>query len=48
VTVGCAPLVVQFPIPIPASAVNSSVSVILAALGAGNTNAAVVAHGYQV
>ena len=40
------PLVVQFCPPIPASAVNTNIVVTLPALGAGNTNAAVVAHGY--
>lgn len=40
------PLQVQFFPPIPASAVNTNIVVTLPALGAGNTNAAVVAHGY--
>lgn len=42
------PLVVQFPTPIPASATNTTIVVTLPALGAGNTNATVVAHGYQL
>lgn len=46
-TVAAAPLVVEFPDPIPASAVNTAIAVTLPALGAGNTHAAVVAHGYQ-
>jgi len=43
-----APLVVVFTPPLPASAVNTAIVVTLPALGAGNTNAAVVAHGYRV
>lgn len=44
--VGIAPLVVQFSQPIPASAVNTAVSLTLPSLGAGNTNAVVNLHGY--
>lgn len=44
---GSPPLIVEFPAPIPASAVNTAIVVTLPALGAGNTNAAVVAHGFQ-
>ncbi|RUV16965.1 MULTISPECIES: hypothetical protein [unclassified Mesorhizobium] len=47
VAVGAAPLVVQFAQPIPASAANTAIVLTLPALGAGNTNAAVVAHGFQ-
>lgn len=47
VTVGVTPLVVEFPSPIPGSAVNQAVAVTIPSLGAGNTNAAVVAHGFQ-
>lgn len=47
-TVGAQPLIVEFPVPIPASAVNTAIVVTLPALGAGNTNAAVVAHGFQL
>jgi len=39
-------LIVQFTTPIPASAVNTNIVVSMASLGAGNTNATVVAHGY--
>lgn len=46
-TVGAVPLIVTFPQPLPASAVNTAIVVTLPALGTGNTNAAVVAHGYQ-
>lgn len=47
-TVAATPLVVEFHPPIPASAVNTAIVVTLPALGAGNTNATAVAHGYQV
>jgi hypothetical protein len=43
-----APLNVTFDIPLPAAAVNTAIVVTLPALGAGNTNATVVAHGYSV
>ncbi len=43
-TVGVAPLAVEFASPIPASAVNTAVDV--PSFGAGNTAAAVVAHGF--
>ena len=46
-TVGSTPLVLQFTPPLPASAVNTAIVVTLPALGAGNTNAAVTAWGYQ-
>jgi len=42
------PLIVEFPVPIPASAVNTAIVVTCPALGAGNTNAAAVAHGFQL
>lgn len=42
------PLIVNFPTPVPASAVNTAIVVTLPALGAGNTNAAVVATGFQL
>jgi hypothetical protein len=42
------PLIVEFSRPIPASAQNTSIVVTLPAGGAGNTNAAVVAHGFQL
>ena len=42
------PLIVQFSTPIPGSAINTAIVVTLPALGAGNTNATVVAHGYQL
>lgn len=38
---------VQFSRPIPASAANTAVVLTVPALGAGNTNSAVVAHGFQ-
>lgn len=48
VTAACQPLLVAFPEPIPASAQNTAIAVSLPALGAGNTNATVVAHGFQM
>ncbi len=42
------PLDVQYSIPIPGSATNTAIVVTMPALGAGNTNATVVAHGYQL
>jgi hypothetical protein len=42
------PLIVEFNPPIPASAVNTAIVVTLPALGAGNTHATCVAHGYQI
>lgn len=46
--VGAAPLLVTFPTPLPASAVNTAIVVTLPAGGAGNTNAAASAQGYQL
>jgi hypothetical protein len=49
VTVGIPPLVVEFNPPLQASALNTAIVVSVPALGAGgNTNSAVVAHGYQI
>ena len=45
---GITPLQVIFNPPLPGSAVNTAIVVSLPALGAGNTNAATVAHGYSV
>lgn len=42
------PLVVQFDPPIPANAANTAIAVTVPALGAGNTNSTVVAHGFQL
>lgn len=47
-TVAISALNVQFPTPVPASAVNTAIVVTLPALGAGNTHAAVAAQGFQV
>ncbi len=41
------PLLVQFSPPIPASAANTAIVVSCPSLGAGNTNATMVAHGYR-
>lgn len=42
------PLTVEFNMPIPASAVNTAITLTLPALGAGNTNAAVTIHGFRI
>lgn len=42
------PLVVSFSYPLPASAVNTSIVISLPSLGIGNTNACIVAHGFQL
>lgn len=47
-TTGCTPLVVEFSKPIPASATNTAIVVTAPAFGAGNTNATVNAHGYNM
>jgi len=47
-TVSAEPLVVAFDPPLPASAVNVPIVVTLPSLGAGNTNACVVAHGFHI
>lgn len=47
-TIGASPLIVEFSTPIPASTTNTAIVVTLPALGSGNTNATVVAHGYQL
>lgn len=46
-TAGITPLVVEFTRPIPASAANTAITVNVPSLGAGNTDAAAAAHGYQ-
>jgi len=48
VLVGNTPLIVQFDPPLPASAVNTAISVTCPASGSGGTNNTVVAHGYYV
>ncbi len=48
VDVSAVPLAVSFPSPVPASATNTAIVVTVPALGSGNTNAAVVATGYQL
>jgi hypothetical protein len=47
VLVPAQPLVVEFPDPIPASAINTAITVTCPALGSGNTNATVNVHGYK-
>jgi hypothetical protein len=46
-TVGITPLIVSFKRPIPASADNTAIVVNVPSFGAGNTNAAVTASGFQ-
>jgi len=48
VTAMCTSLTITFPRPIPASAQNTAIAVALPSLGSGNTNATVVAHGFQL
>jgi hypothetical protein len=38
---------VRFPQPLPASAVNTAITVTVPSFGAGNTNASVVCYGFQ-
>lgn len=45
-TVGVAPLIVTFPLPIAATSQNVNIVVSAASFGAGNTNASTVAFGY--
>lgn len=42
------PLIVEFPMPLPASAINTAIVVTCPASGTGGTNNTVVAHGYYV
>ena len=48
VTTSVTPLNVQFTYPIPANAANTNIQVAVPAFGSGNTNASVVAHGFQM
>jgi hypothetical protein len=48
VTTSLTPLNVQFSYPIPANATNISIQVAVPAFGSGNTNASVVAPGFQM
>lgn len=41
-------LSVRFPHPVPASAVNTAIAVSVPTFGSGNTDASVVAHGFQI
>lgn len=47
-TAAAQPLIVEFPAPIPASAVNTAIVVTLPAGGSGNTNATANAQGFQL
>lgn len=46
--VGNVPVAVVFNPPIPASALNTAITLSVPALGAGNTNSAVAIHGFQL
>lgn len=46
-TAGTPSLIVSFSVPVPASAVNTSIVVNVPSFGAGNTNASVAAYGFQ-
>lgn len=46
-TLGVTPLIVTFSRPIPASAVNSAITLNVPSFGAGNTIAAAAVYGYQ-
>jgi hypothetical protein len=48
VTAAITPLVVEFNPPLQANGLNTAIVVSVPSLGAGNTNSAVVAHGYQL
>jgi hypothetical protein len=45
-TTAATPLIITFPLPIPASAISTNIVVSAPAFGAGNTNANVTAFGY--
>lgn len=45
-TVGVNPLIVEFPVPLPATGPNVAISLAVPSFGAGNTNAAAAIHGY--
>lgn len=47
VLVQATPLIVNFPFPVPASALNTAIVLTLPSGGAGNTNAAVTAIGFR-
>jgi len=48
VTAAVTPLIVSFPRPLVSTAVNTAIVVTAPSFGAGNTNAAVVAHGHTL
>lgn len=45
-TVAATPMQINFPMPLPASAVNTNIVVSVASFGAGNTTSGVTAYGY--
>lgn len=47
-TIGAPLYHITFPIPLPASAVNTAIQITLPAFGAGNTNATVNIYGYLI
>lgn len=46
VSVAATPMQINFPMPLPASAVNTPIAVTVASFGTGNTNANVTVYGY--
>lgn len=46
VTTPITPLIVEFPVPIPSSAVNTNITLQVPSFGAGNTNVAANLHGF--
>lgn len=48
VLIGNQPLIVYFPVPIPAGATNTAITVTCPASGTGGTNNSVNAHGFQL
>lgn len=48
VTGGISPLVVDFPVPIPANDLNTDIVLTIPSFGAGNTNACANLHGFKI
>lgn len=47
-TLGIFPLMVEFPVPLAATADNTAITVNIPSFGAGNTNAAAAAFGFRI
>jgi len=45
--VGVTPLIVEFSVPIPATGINTAITLNVPSFGAGNTNAAATIHGFR-